>query len=229
MPDDVNAHVQDANKLLDTTKKYAEPLMAVGVTAETIQNFETAFQDLVQKDTASKEAENLKRGKKGTQDQQISNSQSAIWKIRETAKIPYHNDKIVLRDFHIGIPIPAGVKALITELSYMKEVATRYFDTLKNHGITEADLANLTTCMNDLMTEDSAQETSKDTYKQSVSARNLSLKALKDIKFAIRKSADICFRDSPEIRDEFKSIIVHKKKKSTNSGTETTGESTTTA
>jgi len=228
MANTVDAHIQDANKLLGTTKKYAEPLTAVGVTAARILELETAIQDLVQKDTASKEAVNYKRGKKVTQDQQISLSHSAIWKIRETAKIPYHTDKAVKKDFHIGTPIPSDVKSLITELAYMKEVATRYFDTLKNHGIAATDLENLTTCLNDLMTVDSAQETSKDTYKQAIITRDLSLEALKEIKFALRKSADICFIDNPEIRDEFKSIIVTRKKKSIATESGTTEEPTTT-
>jgi len=206
MPVKIDQQVQEANVLHGKALKYAAELTAVGVTAEEIASLETARDDLITKDTQQREKANDLREKTTLQNNAIKNARVVIRKIRDVAKLVYRSDDTARSGFHIGNRMPSSVSEMLTELAYLKKLATRRISDLQTRGLSQADIDALDTHKAAIEEADQVQEMAKREKVSATQIRDESLRALKDIMFNIRKSAKICFADNPTVLQEFRQI-----------------------
>ena len=213
MAEFVNQKLQDANYLKETTLKYKSEMAAVGVTDELMADFESRIQSVVEKDSEHREAGNLIHLKTAEQNDAIRQSKAILRKIKTAVKDAFYGNNGIFQEFHIGMSVNT-VKAMLSELPYFKELTTRHLEKLSGSGIGEADIAEIERCHTLVADIDSEQENAKRTRSTAYSERKEALKHLQEIMYRIRKKADICFADDADKRNEFRTIIVRKKKSS---------------
>ncbi|MBN1363987.1 MAG: hypothetical protein JW976_04190 [Syntrophaceae bacterium] len=206
MPITVDKTVQDANVLLNVVDKYQTQLGEFGVSPDEIASVREQVEALLTADALQKEATNVIRTRTSGQSAKIRESINLIRNIRTAAKAVYGRNAEVLKEFHIGIDIPRIVSKLITELNYMNEVATRQSAELATRGIKDSDLAQMTALAAELTAIDAGQETAKRERVTATADRKTALQSLRDSLFRLRQTAELCFRNSPEILKEFKRL-----------------------
>ena len=202
----VDQLVQEANVLHGKALKYATELAGVGVTSEEITSLVTAREELFSKDTQQREKINDKREKTTLQNNAVKIAGVTIRKVRDIAKLVYRNDPTVRAEFHIGNRLASTVSGMLTELAYLKELATRRLTDLQTRGLAQADIDALDAHKAAIEEADRVQEMAKREKVSATLTRDDSLKALKDVMFNIRKSAKICFAGNPAVLQEFREI-----------------------
>lgn len=206
MPLIVDETIQEANVLHAKALKYQDQLVNFGVTAEELASLITARDDVIAKDTYQKELMNARKEKTTLQNASMEKARLGLQKIKEIAKIVYDEDRDARAEFHIGKPGLKSVKSILTELAYIKEVATRRQDDLKTRGLTDEDITKLDDLRTELSEIDTEQEMSKRDQVTASSQRTVANRQLQKIIKRIRKSAEVCFADNADILHEFKRL-----------------------
>jgi len=119
-------------------------------------------------------------------------------------------DKQKKKEAHIGKGFITTVKAMITELEYMKGVAEKRKADLAKRGLKDTDIAAYDTIIAELTDNDTAQENAKKVQKKATAARNASVNALNKLMKSLRKTVQVAFADQPEMLVEFETITVKR-------------------
>jgi len=217
--------LQDADVLIGTVRNRQEGLAAAGVTADEITGFAGQIEDVRRKETLFQEAQHTAETKTREQNVRIAAAMVLIKKFQNVAKNVYYDDKLAKKEFLIGQDVRPSVKTLTLQLESLAEVAGRRAAEIKTRGITDSDIAALSTILSQLRTADSEQENALKSKTTVAGERDTALAALKVTMFKMRKSADIAFAGDKNIRAEFKSIFPSKRKKKTDAS-ENTSETT---
>jgi hypothetical protein len=213
MAEYIDALLQDAQVLKGVAETHATKLAEAGVTADTITELTTLTTTMKDKVGEVAGMEKDIGTKTREQNTALKKAEKHIKKIRTAAKGVFKKEKGILKEFHIGKDIPKTVKAMTTELQYMKQSAVKYKDRLSKK-IKDADIEALTQCETEVVATDKAQEELKKATVTARASRDRAAKDLKDMLDDIRNSAAIAFADDKDTLKEFKSIIRTSKKKS---------------
>lgn len=224
MAEYVDEKVQDGNVLLEVVRKYQSELAEAGVTDEFISDFEGKIRAVVEKDTAQREAGNFIRQKTVEQNEQLKRAHACSRKIKTAAKDAFYGNSEMFKEFHIGGKSVTTVKGMLTELAYFKEKVSKRLVDLTNSGIKDADIAEIDDCMTSITSDDTDQENAKRLRTTATNERKAALKALNKIMFRVRKKADIRFADDADKRNEFRTIIVRRRKKDAEGESESESE-----
>ncbi len=88
----------------------------------------------------------------------IQSAQDVITQIQEAAKSAFPGDKVKAKEFRIGVEKPKSAKELITLLDYLTGVVQKYSDVLIQNGMTQDDIANVSTVYANLIAADAVQK-----------------------------------------------------------------------
>ncbi|MBI1804081.1 MAG: hypothetical protein HY033_05000 [Ignavibacteriae bacterium] len=222
MPTTIDAVLEDARVLDGVARKHAADLVNAGVTSDELAGLEALINTASEKDTQQKQSQNTTHAKTQAQNDAMARSAACIRKLQTAAKAVFLKDKSKLKEFHIGAKPPATVKAMSTELAYMKEIGEKYKVELAARGIKDADIASLDTCANDLTTANVEQENTRRLQVTATNVRDKAIRDLKDAMYRLRKSAEIQFGSNSDVLNEFRTIIVQRAAKKTNGAPEPT-------
>jgi len=212
----IDTVLEDARVLNGVARKHSGKLVDVGVTEDELTGLETLINEAGEKDTEQKQAQNDVRAKTQGQNDAMARSSACIRKVQTAAKAVFLKDKGTLKEFHVGGKPPATVKAMSTELAYMKEIAGKYKSQLATRGIKDADITSFDTCASDLTTANVEQENARRLQVAATSARDKAIENLKDAMYRLRKSAEIQFVDDESVLNEFKTIVVRRSARKAN-------------
>ena len=212
MAKNVDEKLQDANFLKETTAKYQTEMAEAGFNDELATDFNNRIQNVTTKDTAYKQAINLVRQKTVEQNDALQQSRTAIRIVKDAGMDVYYGQPDIIAEFHPGTTINT-VKAMLSELPYFIELTTRRMDKLSEAGIGQPHLDELSRCYTLVQTSDSEQENAKRMRNTAKNELKETLASLQEIMYRIRKKAAVRFAGSPDIRNEFRTIIVRRRKK----------------
>jgi len=221
MAKNVDEKLQDANFLKETTAKYQTEMAEAGFNDELATDFNNRIQNVTTKDTAYKQAINLVRQKTVEQNDALQQSRTAIRIVKDAGMDVYYGQPDIIAEFHPGTTINT-VKAMLSELPYFIELTTRRMDKLSEAGIGQPHLDELSRCYTLVQTSDSEQENAKRMRNTAKNELKETLASLQEIMYRIRKKAAVRFAGSPDIRNEFRTIIVRRRKKAEGESGETT-------
>ena len=219
MAKNVDEKLQDANSLKETTTKYQAEMAEVGVNNELSTDFNNRIQNVTAKDTAYKESINLIRQKTVEQNNALQQSRTAIRIVKDAGMDVYYGQPNIIPEFHPGITINT-VKAMLSELPYFIELTIRRMEKLSEAGIGQPHADELSRCYSLVQTSDSEQENAKRMRNTAKNELKGALTNLQEIMYRIRKKAAVRFAGSPDIRNEFRTIIVRRRKRAEETGGE---------
>jgi len=212
MAKNVDEKLQDANFLKETTTKYKTEMAEVGVDDELATDFSNRIQNVTSKDTAYKQAINLIQQKTVEQNDALQQSRAAIKIVKDAGMDAFYGHPDIIDEFHPSITV-STVKAMLTELPYFIELATRRMDKLNEAGISQTHIDELSRCYSLVQTIDSQQENAKRMRNTAKNELKEALASLQEMMYRIRKKAAVRFADNSDIRNEFRTIIVRRRKK----------------
>ena len=199
--------VQAGKTLLSTSTKYVKTDTADGINQVDITALQSAIDDAVSKDTAQKKAMESVANFTDVQNKYMEAALGLIRKTQSAAKAAYGEDnKPKMKEFHVGGNGIRTVKAMLSELKYMKSVATECKDDLTKSGLKDSDIANFDTISTSLSDSDMQQENSKKVQKRSTKDRDDSMTSLQKTMRRIRHIAKSVFSDQPSVLIEFEPI-----------------------
>ena len=211
MAKNVDEKLQDANFLKETSTKYKTEMAEAGFNDELAADFADRIQTVTAKDTAYKQSINLIRQKTVEQNDVLQQSRAAIKIVKDAGMDAFYGHPDVIAEFHPGLTINT-VKAMLTELPYFIEMTTRRMDKLGGAGIGQTHIDGLSHCYTLVQTVDSEQENAKRMRSTAKNELKEALASLQEMMYRIRKKAAVRFADNSDIRNEFRTIIVRRRK-----------------
>jgi len=200
--------VQDAKALVGTCTKYLKTDSTEGISQNDIQALQVALDGVVEKDTRQKKAMEMVTNFTEFQKKSMDVGLALIRKTQNAVKAAYGEDnKSKMREFHIGGNGIRTVKAMMSELKYMKGVATDHKGDLTKSGLKDNDIANFGAISTALSDSDTQQENAKKIEKRSTKERDNSMKTLQKAMRRIRRIANSVFADQPSVLIEFEPMI----------------------
>ena len=212
MAKNVDEKLQDANFLKETSTKYKTEMAEAGFNDELADDFNNRILSVTAKDTAYKQAINLIRQKTVEQNDTSQQSLAAIKIVKDAGMDVYYGHPDVIAEFHPGLTINT-VKAMLTELPYFIELTARRMEKLSEAGIGQPHADELSRCYSLVQTIDSAQENAKRMRNTARNELKETLANLQEMMYRIRKKAAVRFANNADIRNEFRTIIVRRRKK----------------
>jgi len=212
MAKNVDEKLQDANFLKETTVKYQTEMAEVGFSEELATDFNNRIQNATSKDTAYKQAITLIQQKTVEQNDALQQSRAAIKIVKDAGMDVYYGHPDIIAEFHPGLTINT-VKAMLTELPYFIELTTRRMDKLSEAGIGQTHIDGLSQCYTLVQTVDSEQENAKRMRSTAKNELKEALASLQEMMYRIRKKAAVRFANNADIRNEFRTIIIRRRKK----------------
>jgi len=211
MPIHVDGVIQEGNSMSGIMDKYSARLEEAGFGEAERNGFKLAIADTLAKDTAQKNAVELVRQKTEAQNVAMNASIKHIRGSQNAARAAYGEDnKAVLRELHTGITKLNTVKAVVTELAYMKGATIKRQSDLAKNGFSADDIASFDTFRLNLTNADTGQENAKKAQVTATAARDKSAKALAKLIKKIRNIAKVKFKNDEDILKEFGSITVRR-------------------
>jgi hypothetical protein len=207
MAEEVNDVIQKGNVLLGIAQKYASPPAEIGIAADLVAELKTEIETCKQNNSLQQSAVRTVDSLTNIQNIALEKAFTLIRKVQNGAKAEFgEDDKVRMREFHVGNRVPYTVKGIKAELEYLKTPVQAHLAELAKHGITDATVTLLGTCSDDLTKADVDQEDGKKLQKNATKARDASADALKKLMRKVRSSAKSVFEDKPEILTEFEPI-----------------------
>lgn len=199
--------VQSAKALLGVCKKYLKTDANEGISQDDIDLLQTRVDDASMKDTAQKKAVETLGNLTNLQNGIMEKGFGLIRKTQSAAKAAYGEDnKPKMKEFHVGGDSLRTVKAMMSELKYMKSVATDHKDDLAKSGLKDSDIANFDVISAELSDSDTQQENAKKIQKRSTKERDDSLDVLQKAMRRIRNVAKSVFADQAAVLIEFEPV-----------------------
>ncbi len=203
----LDATVQEGNVLLGTSTKYAAGASGDGISAEDIQSLTTTIADATTKDTMQKTAMQTVADLTAQQNKGMERGLAHIRKTQNAAKAAFgENDRQRMKEFHVGGNSLTTVKAMVTELSYMKSTAATNKTELAKSGFKDADLTEFDTITQALSDVDVKQENAKKVQKNATTARDEAMNGLRGVMKKIRNTAKVIFAGRKDVLVEFEPI-----------------------
>ncbi len=207
MTEEANDVLQKGNVLLGVAEKYASPPAETGIAASLAADLKAEIETCSLNNTLQQRAVQTVDDLTNIQNIKLEKAFTLIRKVQNGAKAEFgEEDKVRMREFHVGSKIPNTVKGINAELEYLKTPAQAHLAELGKHGITDATIALLGTSSVDLTKADAEQENAKKLRKNATKARDAAVDDLKKLMRKVRSSAKSVFEDSPEILTEFEPI-----------------------
>jgi hypothetical protein len=203
----LNSMVQDARALLKSAQKYAPTDDRDGIDPDLTAALATAIEKAVAADTTQQNSIRDVSRFTAAQNEALDEAHGIIAKQRNAAKGRYTTkDEQMMKEFHVGAPKAQSVKALLTELAYMKGVAEKRVGDLTKHGFKAAHLAALDAAAEKLKQTDASQELAKKAQKAATMARDAAVGELQRMIQKVRSTAKSVFAGQKPILLEFETI-----------------------
>ena len=195
-----------AKALAAVCLKYAAGDGKEGISAGDIQTLQAAIADAEASNTDQEKAVSNEEKLTDLQNQTMAKAHNLLRKTQDAAEAEYGDNKARRKEFHIGGPKIASVKAMGTELKYAKSVAIDNLAALKKHGFKDADIAKFDTLSTELDTNATNQKNARKVQKAATADRDATVKDLRKAISEVQKSAKVVFQDQSSILVEFESI-----------------------
>jgi phage-related minor tail protein len=161
---------------------------------------------LTTKETEQERATSDAKDKAAAQDEIVEKAKKLLSDVKSAAKSTYGNDKRKLSLFKIGESLPKAVKALIPLCNYYNELVADCKADLLKYGLIQSKIDELAVMAAHVTEADAEQESSLKIRKTKTMERDDAADELKEALSRIRNFAKVCFRDKPEILEQFKPI-----------------------
>lgn len=119
------------------------------------------------------------------------------------------NNSTILKEFHVRKEKINTVRAMTTELAYMKGVAIKHQTNLAEDDFTADDIGSFDTLSQNLTIADTEQKNAKKAQATAMVARDKPADTLDKLIKKVRNIAKVKFRKEPDILNEF-SLITRK-------------------
>lgn len=206
MPYLVGDVVEDAKVLRATMETHKAELTAKGFKEARFTDFDSSLDAVLKKDASQKSAHAMLLQKTADQDSAVENGLKTITKIQNAAKSAFGRDKTRLKEFKVGTDKSKSVSQLTIDLEYFTGLCAKYHDELIENGMTEEDVAAVSTTYGTLVSSDALQENAKKVRNAATQTRDDALAALREQVFKVRKFAQAAFAGNKALLEEFKPI-----------------------
>ena len=210
----LNEVVQNAKTLEATAKSHAPNGTEDGIAREDTQILTEAIADTQAKNKDQQNAMQAVSNLTDAQNKTLERGQALIRKVQTAAKGAYGaENKLMMKEFHVGSLASATVKGMMSELKYMNGVAVKRFADLSKSGLKQSDIDKMDQVGSELDDTDARQENAKKKQKSATQVRDESLETLRKTMKRIRNKAKVIFADNPSVLLEFESITMKRSAK----------------
>ena len=206
MPVKVDDVVEDGKGLDQAMGNHKDMIIEKGEGQKKWDKLRAAIDDLVKKNSAQVSAQTVMEQRTKEQDDAMRAAQEIVSQVQNAARSEFEGDRTKLKEFKIGTARPTAVKGMITLLDYFTGLVQKYSDVMLANGMTQDDLAAVSTVYARLVTADAVQENAKRLRNAATKTRDTALVSLKRTIGATRSYAKVVFKNDKAALEEFKSI-----------------------
>ena len=206
MPVEVDNLLEQAEGLTQALNNHKDVITAKGNGQKKIDDLGSSYQNLIKNNSSQIAAETFMEQKTQAKNGAIQSAQDVITQIQEAAKSAFPGDKVKAKEFRIGVEKPKSAKELITLLDYLTGVVQKYSNVLIQNGMTQDDIANVSTVYANLIAADAVQKNAAKLRNAATATRDSSFAALRTTITATRNFAKVALKGDNAALEEIKSI-----------------------
>lgn len=206
MPVIVDDMLEQANGLAKGLDNHKEIIIARPNGQKKIDDLNSSHEDLIKKNSSQIAAENFMEQKTAEKDNAIQAVKDTIAQIHEAVQSGFPDDKVVQKEFRIGIGTPKSAKGLTTLLDYLTGPVQKYKDVLLENGMTPEDIDNVSVVYASLIAADALQKNAIKLRNAATTTRDSSLTALRAKITATRNFAKAALKGNKAALEEIKPI-----------------------
>lgn len=206
MPVKVDDVLEQAKGLGQALDNHKAVIITKGNGQKKIDDLNSSYQNLIKNNSSQVAAETFMEQKTQEKNNAIQAGLGVVTQIQEAAKSAFEGDKVKEKEFRIGADKPQSAKGLTTLLDYLTGVVQKYSDVLIANGMTQDDIANVSTVYANLIAADAVQKNAAKLRNAATEARDSALAALKTKITATRNFAKVAFKGDQAALEEIKPI-----------------------